>query len=145
MKISFKKSLSFILATVILICSAPFTGLISFEESGIFLSNAQAATEYVSGNFRYTLDGEGNATIFDFVTAPKEEEVVFPETVDGHPVTVLDFNSDDNKHYDNLTGLTIPKYVIRFNLSGCRGSGVINYNAIECYWLGVNYDRKNSI
>ena len=48
---------------------------------------AADTTEYTSGNYKYTLDSKGNATITGYTVAGND--LVVPSEIDGYPVTVV--------------------------------------------------------
>ncbi len=66
------------------------------------LPMTMAATEYTSGNYTYTLDSGGNATITKYTGS--EANLVIPTTLDGHAVTSIAAGAaKENKYIVNLT------------------------------------------
>ncbi len=118
----FKKLTSIILATIIL-CSAPLTGLVDFENSDFgglekslkfvsdffegFVPEAEAATEFTEGYYTYTVEN-GSATITD-VDVSISGDVTIPSTLGGYTVTSIGYKSFEDLF--TLTGVIIPDSV----------------------------------
>ncbi len=72
-----------------MIISALVAGFVPLAASA---SQAANPTQITSGDFVYTLDGSGNATIVDnapTIQALLMDPIVIPETIDGHPVVEI--------------------------------------------------------
>lgn len=69
----------------------------------IIIPQVQAATEYSSSDFKYTVSN-GEATIIDYIGAGKTE-ITIPNTLGGYPVTTIESNVFWGHHF--ITGITI--------------------------------------
>ena len=89
-----KKILSFILVFAMLITAVP-----------VFSISASAQTEYVDGNFVYTVEN-GCATVKEFDQSVGGE-VIIPETLGGSPVTVIGYQAF--YYCDLVTKVIVPE------------------------------------
>ena len=90
MKQKLKKSLSIILAALMLICSVPLAGLtdIDLPDLGtLFAPKAEAAETITEGYYTYTVEN-GDATIINVDTSINGD-IVIPSTLGGHTVKYI--------------------------------------------------------
>ncbi len=112
MKRTLKKSLSIILAALMMICSVPFTDLANIDLSDLgtlFASKAEAAEKYTDGYYTYTVDENGNATITD-VDRSISGNITIPSILGGYHVTSIGYCAFEYCH--SITSITIPDSVI---------------------------------
>ncbi len=115
-----RKTLASLLVVVLLLTSAPLSGIADLDFSGVadwFSTTAKAATE---GIFTYEVDYD-SATITNCDNAVTGE-VVIPSTLGGYPVTRI--GEDAFEWCDKMTSITIPNSVTSigsFAFSGCTG------------------------
>ena len=117
MKKKIKKSLSLLLAVVLLLTAAPLASLSDLDLSGVadwFSTTAKAY--YTEGYLNYEVeDGEATITGCDRSISG---ELVIPSTLGGYPVTSI-----GNYAFSGCTGLT----KINWNAENVRGFGEYNY------------------
>ena len=136
MKKTFKRILVIMLVVVMTIGIAPLSGFVGLElpEFGgfkkladsvsdffnIFGTKAEATTEYVNGDYTFTIDENGNATIID-VSTSIGNHVTIPSTLNRYPVTCIGERAFYN--CSRIRSITI-------------GSGVISIEDSAFYFCG---------
>ncbi len=88
----------------------------------------------VSGDFEYTLNADGNATVTGCRNT-KATELTVPETVGGHPVTVI--AADTFRSCYSLQSLTLPENLQKMadNLQSCRNlKRIYSYSRATDLW-----------
>ena len=119
-KTGLKKTLALLLTVVLLLTTAPLTGFVGLDLSGVanwFSTTAQAADEFTEGNLTYTVEN-GKATITDCDTSIGGDFVI-PSTLGGYPVTSIGASAFE-ACYD-LTSITIPDSVTSIGFAAFRG------------------------
>ena len=114
MKKIFKRIMSMFLAVVIVLASAPLAGFVGLELPDfekIFAVKANAATEYKSGSYTYTVDKNGNATIIDCDYLGGN--VVVPATIDGYRVKTI--GEDCFKDFRAVVSVTVSEGIEEIN------------------------------
>lgn len=127
MKKVFKKAISILLVAVMVFGAAPLAGFVGVElpKVNLFGTKVEAATEYTSGNFTYTISG-GVATI---TGGNCYGSVVIPSTVNGYPVRYIgDSAFQDNR---NITSVTIPSSVRTIGAKSFESCSLLKSVAIE--------------
>lgn len=109
MKRTIKKAMATLLAAVMLVCSAPLASI-----SEIFVTKVEAAEEFTSGYYTYTVDDSGNATItgYDYNALDNSNinKIEIPSLIEGYSVVNI---GESAFHKCNLiTSVTIPKSVV---------------------------------
>lgn len=102
------KTLSTILAVLMLLCSAPLSGFVGIELPDLFSVKAEAY--YTEGNFTYSVY-DGEATLTGCIDATGD--IVIPETLGGYPVTRIGDQAFEN--CENLVSVKIPEGVTIIN------------------------------
>ena len=124
MKKPIKKTLAFIIASVMLITAIPLT--------------AGAATEYTSGY--YTYEVENSEAIITDVDSSISGDITIPSTLGGYPVTAIGHKSFYNCDY--ISSVIIPdniKYIYGYSFDSCDSlESVTIYNAL-IYDYAFNY------
>ncbi|MBQ7101060.1 MAG: leucine-rich repeat domain-containing protein, partial [Clostridia bacterium] len=107
MKKLFKKSLAVIMVVVIALTAAPLNGFVGLELPSLFDFKAEAATQYTSGYYTYTVtDGEATITHCDKVISG---DVTIPSTLGGYTVTKIGAYAFENCF--NMTSVIIPNNI----------------------------------
>ena len=112
MKKQIKKSLSLLLAVVMLLTAAPLAGVADLDLSGVadwFSTTAKAATTYTEGYLKYIVEN-GEAEIVDCDESISGEFVI-PDMLGGYPVTKI--GDYAFKGCAELTSITIPGKVTK--------------------------------
>lgn len=112
MKKILKQTFSMLLTVVIVLTAAPLAGFVGLklpEIGKIFAVKANAATEYISGYYTYTVDKNGNATITDVNIDATSGDITIPSKLGGYIVTELAFPSFAGDY--DITSVVIPNTV----------------------------------
>ncbi len=149
------KTLSAFLAVVMLLCSAPLSGFVGlkFPELNLpewfdFSMKAEAATEYTSGIYTYTISN-GEATIIECDTSVSGA-ITIPSTLGGYPVTSIGTCAFAYITDSRITTLSIPDSIksIAYNAFCCL---LIDEYIVDegnpCYSSsgGVLYDENKTM
>lgn len=104
MKKTVKKIVSFSLA-IFIVAAIPFAGLETTNLFDAFMIKAEAANEYTEGNYMYTVDDNGDATITSSASS-LSGDVTVPSKLGGHKVIAI----GDKSFYlrSKITSITVP-------------------------------------
>lgn len=104
MKKTVKKIVSFSLA-IFIVAAIPFAGLETTNLFDAFTIRAEAANEYTEGNYMYTVDDNGDATITSSASS-LSGDVTVPSKLGGHKVIAI----GDKAFYlrSKITSITVP-------------------------------------
>ena len=94
------KILSVVLTVVLLLASAPLSGFVGLDLSGLFAFESEALT---SGDFTYTVSG-GNATITGY--SGSATDLTIPSTLGGYKVTTIKYGMFNGNN--DLISVTLP-------------------------------------
>lgn len=130
-----KKTISILLAVLIVFTALPMTAISAFasedeKQSAQATTKLEAPKYYYSGDYKYTINDDDTATIY-WNGIYSVTEVAIPSEIDGHKVTVLGENAFYRRNYygDNylqkLKKVTIPDTVISIGKSAFYDCGAL--------------------
>ena len=131
----FTKILALLLVSIMVLSITPINGL-----GELFTTTASAETQ---GDYTYTVDENGNATITavaDFTGT----ETAIPDNLGGHPVTKIGEGAYSN--FTNLVKLNIPKSVVYFGNGAFGGVYTITtviYDGSKTDWDKIYFGGNN--
>lgn len=131
----FKKAVSVLITAAMIFGTAAF---INEFDSAEFAIKAEAATEYKSGYYTYSVDENGNATITD-VNTSISGDVIIPSSLDGYTVTIISYMSFYG--CDKLTSVTIPDSITGLDtaFSWCSSLKSITVDKANKYYSSDEY------
>ena len=158
MQKTFKRILAIMLVVVMTIGAAPLSGFVGLElpEFGEFkkladfvseffdgfVTKAEAATEYTSGYYTYTVDKNEKATIVDVDTSISGN-VVVPSIIDGYVVSQIgDFAFEK---CSLITELFLPDSLIQIGYSAFKGCDSIVSLTIPFLGENISSNDKNGV
>ena len=145
-----KKVLSFLLATVMVIGIVPLSGFVGLELpslTDVFVTKAEAATEYTEGIFTYIVT-ENEATITRISAySYTEKELIIPETINGYTVTKIDSQSKVFTRTEYPFVLKISntvKEIAKSSFYGCEGITAVHFSdSVESIGPGAFWDCED--
>ncbi len=114
MKRKLKKTLSVILAALMLICSVPLAGLSNIDLpdfSTLFAPKAEAVDTYTDGYYTYKIERIGTETVAVLYTVDTaiSGDITIPSTLGGYPVSMIGNRAFIQR--EDITSVTIPDSV----------------------------------
>ncbi|MBQ2828096.1 MAG: leucine-rich repeat protein [Clostridia bacterium] len=137
------KTLSAILAVVMVLCSAPLSGLTGLDSTLLVNVKANACTE---GNFYYKidyyLDDNYVKQYYACITGCVDStgDIIIPEALGGYSVMLIGENSFAND--TNLISITIPESIIQINddaFYGCTNLTNVYYSGDIASWCSIKF------